>query len=74
MVGYLFNPKIGAYLYNLVHNYALAASLLIIAALLKLDLLASLSFILTAHVSLDRLMGFGLKYPTHFKHTHNQRL
>ncbi len=42
MVGYLFNPKIGAYLYNLVHNYALAASLLIIAALFKLDLLASL--------------------------------
>lgn len=74
MVGYLINPKLGAYFYNVVHNYALAATLLIIAALLKLDLLAQLAFILTAHVALDRVFGFGLKYPTHFKHTHIQRL
>jgi hypothetical protein len=74
MVGYLINSKIGAYMYNAIHNYALAATLLIIAALLKLDLLAQLSFILTAHIALDRLFGFGLKYPTDFKHTHHQRL
>ena len=30
--------------------------------------------ILIAHVGMDRLAGYGLKYPTHFKDTHLQRV
>ncbi|MBI2443419.1 MAG: DUF4260 family protein [Candidatus Levybacteria bacterium] len=30
--------------------------------------------ILLAHVGMDRFLGFGLKYPTHFKQTHLQKL
>lgn len=74
MVGYLINKSFGAFLYNLIHNYFLAVCLLIIAALLKSNTLAEISFILAAHVSVDRLFGFGLKYPDDFKHTHIQKL
>jgi hypothetical protein len=28
----------------------------------------------TAHIGVDRLLGFGLKYPTRFHDTHIQRL
>jgi hypothetical protein len=27
-----------------------------------------------AHIGMDRLMGYGLKYPTDFKDTHLQRV
>lgn len=75
MVGYFVNKKIGALLYNLVHNYVLA--LLIIAGgffIFENSLLISLGLILFAHVALDRFLGFGLKYPTDFKGTHLQKL
>lgn len=29
-----------------------------------------LALIWTAHIGLDRMLGFGLKYPTRFKDTH----
>ena len=74
MAGYLINISFGAFLYNLVHNYFLAICLLVVAALIKSNVLAEASFILAAHVSVDRLFGFGLKYPTHFKDTHIQKL
>jgi hypothetical protein len=74
MAGYLINPKIGSYLYNAIHNYALAAGLLILAAIFHWDIVAQIAFILTAHVALDRVFGFGLKYHTHFKDTHIQHL
>jgi hypothetical protein len=30
--------------------------------------------VLVAHVGMDRAVGYGLKYPTHFKDTHLQRI
>ncbi len=33
-----------------------------------------LALIWTAHIALDRLLGFGLKYPTFFKDTHLQHI
>jgi hypothetical protein len=74
MIGYLLNPKIGSYIYNAVHNYTIPVFLLILAAILRHDLLSQVSCIFAAHVALDRALGFGLKYPTHFKDTHTQRL
>lgn len=71
MVGYLKNPKTGALLYNLVHNYILALTLAIIGfTLLQNNFLTQIGIILFAHVSMDRALGFGLKEPTNFKHTH----
>jgi hypothetical protein len=74
MVGYAFNTKLGASVYNLVHAYALPA-ILGLAGLFTINaLLVSLSLIWFAHIGLDRLLGFGLKYPTEFKDTHLQHV
>ena len=74
MLGYLLNIRFGTALYNLVH--ALIAPLLLIALALFYQQLWLLPYglIWTAHIGVDRLLGFGLKYPTKFRDTHFQRL
>lgn len=70
MLFYLINPKVGAFCYNVVHSYFLpliaAASMLIChrAALVPYTL------IWVAHIGVDRLLGYGLKYETGFGRTH----
>ena len=66
--------KTGAFTYNLVHNFALAALLIGSGLFTGNTLLTSLGLILTAHIGADRFLGFGLKYTTDFKDTHIQRL
>lgn len=74
MVGYLGGVKIGAAIYNLVHT--LAAPLLLIGFTLVTARPSLLAYglIWTTHIGMDRVMGFGLKYPTNFKDTHLQRV
>ena len=74
MAGYALNAQLGATIYNLVHAYALPAVLGLAGLFMANGLLASLSLIWFAHIGLDRLLGFGLKYPTEFKDTHLQRV
>jgi hypothetical protein len=33
-----------------------------------------IALIWAAHIGMDRMLGFGLKYPTEFKETHLQRV
>src|ERR1700689_3259205 len=74
MLGYLVNTRVGAALYNFVHTYALPLALIAYAVLYgRLELLPY-GLIWTAHIGMDRLLGFGLKYPTQFKDTHLQRV
>jgi hypothetical protein len=70
MLGYLANARVGAASYNAVHT--LIGPLILSALGLVLDstLILSLSFIWLAHIGLDRLLGFGLKYATGFSYTH----
>jgi uncharacterized protein DUF4260 len=70
MLGYLINPKWGAACYNLVHTYVGPVVLLLIAFALPAPQLTPLGLIWVAHLSFDRMLGFGLKYPTFFKDTH----
>jgi hypothetical protein len=74
MVGYIKDKRLGAFTYNLVHNYIFALLLIIIGILLSPLFLTQLGLILTSHIGLDRLMGFGLKYPYKFKETHMQKV
>jgi len=74
MIGYAVNTRIGATIYNLVHAYALPAMLGLAGLFTANALLIALSLIWFAHIGLDRLLGFGLKYPTVFKDTHLQRV
>ncbi len=70
MLGYLSNPRWGAACYNLVHTYVGPVVLLLVAFALPAPPLTGIAFVWLAHLGLDRMLGFGLKYPTFFKDTH----
>lgn len=70
MVGYLVNPQVGAFTYNLLHHKAVAVTLYVVGALVGSQPLQLAGVIILGHSSLDRVFGYGLKYPDSFKHTH----
>ena len=83
MIGYVINPRIGSYAYNFVHNQVLAVIILfpVVLAMFTPDFVdvtsdEPLRFLLIAglvlltHINMDRMLGYGLKYPDKFKHTH----
>jgi hypothetical protein len=70
MLGYLLNPQWGARLYDLVHHKATAIVLFVLGGFLRLPALQAAGLILLAHSSLDRVLGYGLKYEDAFQHTH----
>jgi len=72
MLGYLVNARIGAAVYNSVHTLFAPGILIVIAMFTSRQQLLPFAFIWTAHIGLDRMLGFGLKYPTRFKDTHLQ--
>ncbi len=73
-LGYLVNVRVGAATYNLVHTQILPALLLAVGYFSGRQVLIYLALIWLAHIGLDRLAGFGLKYPTKFQDTHLQRV
>lgn len=70
MLGYLFNPRMGALAYNLLHHKAIAVALILIGAWLSLPPLQLAGVLILGHSSADRVLGYGLKYPDAFQHTH----
>ena len=70
MVGYLVDTKIGAVVYNFGHTYVAPILFLLLVYILKLSSLYFITLIWVAHIGFDRLLGYGLKYPTAFKDTH----
>jgi hypothetical protein len=74
MVGYLRGPRVGAAIYNLAHNWAVGLAVLGIGVSTGWIAATLAGAILVAHVGMDRLVGYGLKYPTAFRDTHLGRL
>jgi len=70
MLGYLAGPRAGALLYNLAHHKGAAVVLYLAGALVASTTLQAAGLILLAHSSVDRIWGYGLKYPDSFQHTH----
>ncbi len=70
MIGYLINTKWGAILYNFFHHKALAIFIFILASYLSDNTLKAIALVLYAHSSMDRIFGYGLKFPDSFKNTH----
>ena len=70
MMGYLFNPKIGAFTYNLLHHRFVASIVAIYALTYGNDYWILTAIILFAHISFDRALGYGLKYADSFNNTH----
>lgn len=74
MVAYTINNRVGAQIYNLFHTYIISIILVLIGVYLKMDTILMVGLIWTAHIGMDRMFGYGLKYETDFKDTHIQRL
>lgn len=81
MLGYLINPSVGAVTYNVLHHKGVALGSIAVGFLLIPEgtivgsadpafptMLAGV--VLLGHSSMDRMLGFGLKYGDDFKHTH----
>jgi hypothetical protein len=76
MLGYLVNTRVGAFTYNLFHHMGIAALFLLTGIIFfkNNEWLEFTGVILLAHSSLDRLLGYGLKYEDDFKNTHLGRI
>ena len=74
MAGYLGGPRLGAACYNAAHTYAVPLVLLAIGVVTGNDATTEVALIWTVHIGFDRALGYGLKYPDNFKHTHLQQL
>jgi hypothetical protein len=70
MLAYLAGPRAGALAYNLVHTYVLALPLAFAGFALGSSVVSVLGLILIAHIGWDRMLGYGLKYPSGFGDTH----
>lgn len=70
MLGYVVNPKVGAYVYNVVHHRGISVVFYITGGLIGQEILQLIGIILFAHSTIDRVFDFGLKYADNFKHTH----
>jgi hypothetical protein len=74
MIGYAGGPRLGSYLYNAGHSTLLPAAVAAIGWWQDSSLVLALGVIWLAHVGLDRLIGYGLKYDDDFRHTHLGRI
>jgi hypothetical protein len=70
MGGFAAGTRAGAQLYNIAHTTVLPAALLGIGYGLADRLVMALALIWLAHIGMDRVLGFGLKYGDRFAHTH----
>jgi Domain of unknown function (DUF4260) len=69
-IAFAAGPRVGAIAYNAVHSYVAPLVLLLMALLLPAPMLLPFVYVWVAHIGFDRLMLYGLKYPSDFHDTH----
>ncbi|WP_035507441.1 DUF4260 domain-containing protein [Halobacillus karajensis] len=74
VLGYVIHEKAGSYIYNFFHSYLIPPILILISIQSSNDKLLMIGLIWMAHIGMDRMFGFSLKYPTGFKDTHFKKL
>jgi hypothetical protein len=70
MVGYIGGSRLGAAVYNVGHSYPLPALMSLAGLAGHHPLVLALGLLWLAHIGMDRLAGFGLKYDSGFQRTH----
>jgi hypothetical protein len=74
MIGYLRNAKTGAQLYNALHLTALPIAFGVWGYSWSEPLVLAIALVWLAHIGMDRMLGYGLKYQTAFTDTHLGRI
>jgi Domain of unknown function (DUF4260) len=70
MLGYLAGACQGARIYNAFHTYIAPGVLAVCSLLPGAHIALPLALIWVNHISVDRLLGYGLKYGNGFGFTH----
>ena len=70
MAGYAINNKIGAICYNIAHHKGIAIAVYVAGLYIHNEIVQLTGIILFGHSSMDRMMGYGLKYFEGFKSAH----
>jgi hypothetical protein len=70
ILAYRVNVKVGSAVYNVAHFYGLPLGLALAAFFAGWTTVLAIALIWLAHISMDRAVGYGLKYATEFKDTH----
>ncbi len=74
IAAYAAGPRVGATVYNLIHHRALDLVLFVAGMALSAPVLSLAGVIMFSHPSLDRVLGYGLKFPDAFNNTHLGRI
>ena len=74
MLGYVINRKIGRYVYNIGHTYITPIIIALLYLYIDERLLLQIALIWLAHISMDRTLGFGLKYSSDTNKTIIQKM
>lgn len=64
------NKRLGSIIYNLMHTYTSPLFVAVISFIASQSLGLQLALIWLAHIAIDRILGYGLKYLGQFKNTH----
>jgi hypothetical protein len=70
MFGYIGGPRLGAITYNFIHHKAIALGLYVAGVFLHVPVISLIGVLFLGHSSLDRVLGYGLKFGDSFNHTH----
>jgi hypothetical protein len=74
MLAYLINTRTGAVFYNIFHHQGIAVITGLAGLFMNSNELIFAGLLLFGHSSMDRVFGYGLKYPDNFKNTHLGRI
>jgi len=69
-LGYLASRRTGAWLYNLTHTTSLPLALVGFGLWQQHALAVALAVVWLAHIGMDRVMAYGMKYDDEPGHTH----
>ena len=73
-VGFLAGPRVGAISYDVLHFEGMPVLLGTIGVLTEEPVAIQVALIWLAHIGVDRLLGYGLRYPADPAATHLDRV
>jgi hypothetical protein len=74
LLGYLAGVGPGTALYDAAHFYGVPLGVAVAGVVAGSEITTAVGLVWLAHIGLDRMLGYGLKYPNAFKDTHLQRV